>query len=254
MSINEVFPNPTVKKVIFQIKFPNLFFIEKRIGEFQLKIMNEFPESSLLFRRQVVFVDTGPEGKLENIPAELDNEKGKKIWQFTSPKGYKLNVLSDSLDITSEFHKTYNNHQSDNRFRDIIKLVFDSFSEIVAVPIKISRIGLRYIDECPIVSKNNRSFRLYYNSVFPLSRFNLSDAEEMDFKTVVRKGDYFLRYVESIRKIDEENKLILDFDAYAVDVTSENCLAATDTLHDLILEEYVKTIKEPVYRYMRRRG
>ena len=31
MAINEVFPNPTVKKVIFQIRFPNLFFIESKI-------------------------------------------------------------------------------------------------------------------------------------------------------------------------------------------------------------------------------
>lgn len=38
MPINEVFVNPTVKQVIFQVKFPNLFFIESKIGDIQLKI------------------------------------------------------------------------------------------------------------------------------------------------------------------------------------------------------------------------
>jgi hypothetical protein len=46
---DEVFPNPTVKTVIFQIRYPNLFYIESRIGDIQVKIMDDFPESSLLF-------------------------------------------------------------------------------------------------------------------------------------------------------------------------------------------------------------
>ena len=104
MPINEVFPNPTVKQVVFQIRFPNLFYLENKIGEFQLRIIKDFPDSSLLYRRQVLFVDMGPQGKLEDIPGE----EGQKIWQFKSPHQYELNVLSDSLDVTSQFHKTYN--------------------------------------------------------------------------------------------------------------------------------------------------
>jgi len=49
MQINEVFPNPTVKQVIFQIRFPNLFYLESKIGEYQLKIMQRFPESVRCF-------------------------------------------------------------------------------------------------------------------------------------------------------------------------------------------------------------
>ena len=48
MSINEIFPKPTVTQVIFQIRFPNLFFIENKIGDLQLKIMKEFPHSKLI--------------------------------------------------------------------------------------------------------------------------------------------------------------------------------------------------------------
>ena len=82
MSISKVFPNPTVKHAIFQIRFPNLFSMEHKIGDLQLKIMEEFPQSTLLFRRQILFADIGPETKFEDIPSDSDKETGKKIWQF----------------------------------------------------------------------------------------------------------------------------------------------------------------------------
>jgi uncharacterized protein (TIGR04255 family) len=252
MSINEVFPNPTVKQVLFQIRFPNLFYMENKMGELQLKIMEEFPQSALLFRRQILFADIGPETKLEDIPSDSDKETGKKIWRFESDKNFKLNVMNDSLDITSEYHKTYN-LEGGSKFRDIIKFVLDHFFGVTSIPI-INRIGLRYIDECPIPSKDNSAFRSYYNSSFPLDRFNLADASEMDFKTVVRKGEYHLRYIESLQKIDDGYKLILDFDGFAENIASEDCLSITDNLHTMISEEYERTIEEPVYKYMQRSG
>jgi len=249
MVIEEIFPNPTVKQVIFQIKFPNLFYIENKIGEFQLKIMKEFPKSSLQFRRQLIFADLGPKVKLSDIPQDSDEEAGKKVWQFESNKNFQLNVLSDSLDITSQYHKTYDLEGAD-KFRDIIEFVLKQFFETISIPI-INRIGLRYIDECPIPSKDNPTFRLYYNTVFPLDRFNLADANEMDFKTIIKKGEYFLRYVESLKKIGDEYKLILDFDGFATNISPENCLQATDDLHKIISEEFEETINEPVYEHMR---
>jgi len=248
MSIDKIYPNPTVKKVIFQIKFPNLFYIENKIGDLQLKIMEKFPQSSLLFRKQIVFADIGPGVKLENISSDLGEEKGKKIWQFKSSKNFQLDVLSDSLDISSQYHKTYNLEGGD-KFRDIIKFVLDHFLEIVSIPI-INRIGLRYIDECPIPSKDNSTFNSYYKSVFPIKRFNLADVDEMDFKTVIKKGEYYLRYVESLQKVRDEYKLILDFDGFANNIDSKDYLVTTDNLHEMIIEEFEKTIKKPVYKYM----
>ena len=172
--------------------------------------MEKFPQSSLLFRRQIVFADIGPGAKLESISSDLENETGKKIWQFKSSKNFQLDVLSDSLNISSQYHKTYNLEGGD-KFRDIIKFVLDHFLEIVSIPI-INRIGFRYIDECPIPSKDNSTFNSYYKSVFPIERFNLADVNEMDFKTVIKKGKYYLRYIESLQKVGSEYKLILDFD------------------------------------------
>ena len=59
MVINEIFPNPTVKTVVFQIRYPNLFYIENKIGEIQLKLMKEFPESALLYRQRILLADVG---------------------------------------------------------------------------------------------------------------------------------------------------------------------------------------------------
>ncbi|MGD2249743.1 MAG: TIGR04255 family protein [Candidatus Methanofastidiosia archaeon] len=252
MSINEIFPNPTVKEVIFQIRFPNLFYIESKIGDLQLEIMEEFPKSSLLIRRKVVFVDVGKGEEISEIRNDSDDRTGIKVWQFSSKKDFKLNVTSDSLDITSQYHKTYN-LEGGSKFRDIIKYVLDRFFQITKIP-TISRIGLRYIDECPIPSKDNDTFRSYFNSVFPIDRFNLTDVSEMDFKTVTKKNEYFLRYIESLQKTKDEYKLILDFDGFAVDIAQENYLAVTDDLHTIILEEYEKTIKDPIYEYMRQGG
>lgn len=248
MSINKIFPNPTVKQVIFQIKFPNLFSMENKIGDLQLKIMEKFPQSSLLFRRQIVFADIGPGAKLESIPSDSGEETGKKIWQFKSSNHFQLDVLSDSLNISSRNHKTYNLEGGD-KSRDIIKFVVDHFLEIVSVPI-INRIGFRYIDECPIPSKDNATFNSCYKSVFPIKRFNIADVDEMDFKTVIKKGEYYLRYVESLQKVRDKYKLILDFDGFAKNIDSKDYLAITDNLHAMIIEEFEETIKKPVYQYM----
>jgi uncharacterized protein (TIGR04255 family) len=251
MAIEEVFPNPTVKQVIFQIRFPNLFYIENKIGEFQLKIMEEFPESTLLHRRTFTWMDLGPEVKPVDIENKLEKEPtSQKIWQFKSPKNFQLSLLSDSLDITSEYHKTYK-LEDGHKFRDVIEFVLVRFLEVISLP-TISRIGLRYIDECPIPSKENSIFRSYYNSVFPLDRFDLADVQEMDFKTMVKRDNYYLRYVESLRKIKDEYKLILDFDGFGETINPNDCLAVTDDLHELISNEYEKTIKEPVKKYMRK--
>jgi len=128
----------------------------------------------------------------------------------------------------------------------------DTFFEIISIPI-INRIGLRYIDECPIHSKDNDTFRSFYNSVFPLDRFNLANSDEMQFRTVTRKGDYNIIYLESLQKSDDKYKLILDFDGFATNIRPVDYLKITDELHTIIHEEYERTIKESVYQYMRQK-
>jgi len=139
-----------------------------------------------------------------------------------------------------------------DKFRDAIRFVADNFFEVMKIPI-INRLGLRYVDECPLPSKDNKTFRSFYKSVFPIDRFNIADAQEMMFRTVTKKNGHNLIYMESLQKIKGEYKLILDFDGFATKVRSEDYLRVTDELHRIINEEYERTIKEPVLQYMRQR-
>ncbi|MCE5240552.1 TIGR04255 family protein [bacterium] len=256
MPINEVFPNPTVKQVFFQIRFPNLFFLESRIGDLQQQVMQEFPEATLLRQQHVVFADIAVEPpESPRLPPDVDGPTSRKIWQFNSPKGYKLSVTTDSLAITSEHHKTYDKDDA-NRFRDVIQRVLTAFAGVAPVP-EYARVGLRYVDHCPIMEKTNESFEAYYSTSFPLTRFSLADAEEMSFAAIVTRGRHQLRYVEALRKDSDADSgfvLVLDFDGFAKDVPSGECLTVTDELHTLIDEAFSETIKQPVYDYMRREG
>lgn len=247
MVITEIFPNPTVKQVIFQLRFPNLFFLENKIGDFQMRIMKDYPKSELTYRRNIVFADLGPKGTFK----PLDEDIGQKIWEFQSAnESSKVSVSTNALTIISEHYKTYNLDGAD-KFRDAIKSAVDNFLEVMAIPI-FARIGLRYIDECPIPAMNNEQFKSWYNSTFPIERFNMSDTTEMLFKTVVRRGTLNLRYIEALQKNEKGYKLILDFDGFAKDVPSKDFLNIADEMHTLISAEYEKTIKAPVYEYMRK--
>jgi uncharacterized protein (TIGR04255 family) len=250
MTIDKIFPNPTVKQVLFQVRFPNLFYLENKIGDLQMRVMDRFPESSLLHRRQIVFADLGPDSEISDIPRDSAEALGAKVWQFKSPQKFVLNITSNSLDITSEYHKSYNLEGGD-KFRDIIQFVVGCFLAVAPIPV-FERIGLRYIDECPILEKNNATLCAYYNTTFPVGRFDIADAIEMEFKTVVHRNGSSMRYSESLVKIEntDQYKLIMDFDGARGRIEANKYLEVLDSLHILISDEYEKSIKQPLIDYM----
>lgn len=176
----------------------------------------------------------------------------RKIWQFSSPKGYKLGVTTDRLSVTSEHHKTYNQSTSDN-FRDVIDRVIASFLAVARIP-EFSRVGLRYIDHCPVFEKTDDSFAQYYQTCISAGRFSIADAALLEFRTVTAVGEHQLRYHELLREDDEADSgfvLVLDFDGFAQNVPTANCLAVTDELHEIISDAFEQSIKEPLFQYMR---
>lgn len=247
--IKDVFPNPTVKKVVFQIIFPNLFYIENKIGDFQLKIMNLFPISLLAFRKQFLFADIGPNA---NIDTQNPDQSGAntKIWQFKNEEGVELSLQSNSLGILSTTHKTYDNKKSEKRFRDTISYVVDAFIDITSIPI-INRIGLRYIDECPLRKRTNLEMSKSFDTAFNLQRFDIAKALNMDFTTVIERDGKFLRYIESLKRNNDNDKIVLDFDGFANNIQSKDYLKTLDELHELISTEFFATIKSPIIKYMK---
>jgi len=248
MSIKEVFKNPTVKQVLFQIIYPSFFGIESKIGDLQIKIMEKFPKSALLIQNRFLIAQGINNGPIEN----QQGTQTKKIWQFkTQEEDVTVNISSDTLDIISEKHKTYNNESADNKFRDTIKYVMDKFLELIPL-IMVTRIGLRYIDECPLPDALTKaSFYEYYNSFMNLSGIeDLSSVELLDFTSMIRKSELVLRYKETLQKADGKYKYLLDFDGQISNFSASLYLGKSDEIHEMISDWYERAIKEPVIKIM----
>jgi len=250
------YKKPTVARVIFQINFPNLFIIENRIGDFQMKIMDKFPESSLSIRRELLFANIGPKSKMEEIP--ISENLGRKIWQFKSGDSIVLSITTNSLDIVSTQHKSYFSYENGEGFRDIIQFAVDVFLSLVPIE-KINRIGLKYIDVCPLPIKEigdtqipyveNQEFLDWYNTGLQLNRFNLTHLGRLKFESELKFGDYYLIYKENLGFINPKQtdiQYILDFDGYKRNIDPNSYLNVLDDLHILIHNEWEKTLKQPV--------
>lgn len=248
MSIDKVFPRPTVKQVIFQIQFPNLFYLETKIPDFQLDIMKDFPESALIVNQPINF--TANQQNNEHNNQFQENSFAQKIWEFKNPDGYVLSVTSNSLAITSDLHKTYDNNDSTNRFRDIIEQCLNIFKKHINLPF-VNRIGLRYIDECPIKENTSKIYHDSFNSALSENKYNIEDIEDCMIRVVKKSDEYRIIYHEVFNFLNDGQKfVILDFDSFALNVKFDECLQTTDKLHSLISDEFEKTIKQPIIDYM----
>lgn len=238
-----------LKKLILKSNFPNLFSIENKIGEFQEKIISKFPDSQLVLRRHLLLDDRSVKKKLETNE-EVSPSAITKIWIFKSQDDVEVRLQTNSLSIISKKHKTYNNDQEEKKFRDVIDFVVGGFLNTISLPI-IKRIGLRYIDECPLPSNDNETLKRLYNSSFPSDRFSVKDVNESYLFVNTTRKNHKLIYQEGIIKNPQGKQvLMLDFDGFENNIASKDFLKITDELHEIINEEYFSIINEPVKKYM----
>jgi uncharacterized protein (TIGR04255 family) len=243
----EIFQFPSVKEVDFEIRFPHLFIIENKIGEFQEGIIAEFPDSQIILEKQMMFTNTGIEGELEKVP---DAEPViRKSWLFKSEKGYEVKIATNLLIVTSHHHKTYDNAGGDN-FRNIVSLVTKNLFKIVKIPI-LKRVGLRYIDECPLPSKDNATFEKFFNSTLPIKRFPITEVENSYFQITTNRKNHKLIFREALVQKGEKYNLTLDFDGFENQVPNSELMNVTDELHAIIDDEYFSLINDPFKEYMR---
>ena len=246
MAIDKIYKNPTVKQVIFQIQFPNLFYLESKISDIQLDIISRFPESALLVRSPIAIAIGG-----NNIPQqELENNViAQKTWEFKNKDGYELSITSNCLTIVSKLHKTYSNEGSEHRFREIIEYILGVFGKHVKLP-AINRVGLRYTDVCPLPEKTTAKYAEYFNSALSFNNNSIECINEMHIYIVKDIEDCKIIYQEKYMPQIYPDEVILDFDGFKQDVVFDNCMAVVDKLHLIISDEYEKSIKEPIYRFM----
>lgn len=251
MPSNEVFQNPIVKMVAVELRFPNLFFLEGKIGDFQVKIMRDFPESEIAMRRSVLFAFGSDKG-LQELAAQSKADDGlvDKVWQFKSAAGVTLAVTSKSLSLHTEKHKSYD--LGDNPFRSTIASVVRHFFEVVNIPLVV-RVGLRYIDEGPVFDKTTEKFNECYDSLLPFARCPLEKAVTIDCAITLKSDDDHpdMRVIESFRTENGTDKFVLDYDAWAENVETANVMDTIDRLHSAISAEFFRTVKTPILEYMR---
>src|ERR1700683_4719515 len=251
MPANEVFPTPLVKQVAFEVRFPNLFFIEGRIGEFQVQVMKDFPQYELVLRRNLMIVAGNAENpQVQELAKQQSSGNVEKIWQFRSESGIRLEISTRNLVLVSEKHSSY--HHGEQSFRSLVEKTVSEFFNLIQLPI-VQRAGLRYVNECPLFDKTTKTFKDCYNSILPVDRFGLENLSQADCVAVVKSGDMQIQHLESLRfATPNGDVLALDLDASAQNIASDNLIVTTDKLHDLIAAEFVSVIKDPIVDYMRR--
>jgi hypothetical protein len=87
--------------------------------------------------------------------------------------------------------------------------------------------------------------------MLPLNKFKLEDSEELFFRGVTQRKKYNLIYMEQLIKEEPKWKLVMDFDASALNVKPTDIIPVTDKLHDIISNEYDERITEKFKEYMR---
>lgn len=248
--MSEIFVYPTIKEVAFEIKFPDLFSVEGKIGEFQEKIISRFPDSKLVLRRHLLLSERLRAGK-KDFDEELNPSDVTKIWTFFSKEEIEIRVQTNSVSIISKKHKSYNNPNEQLKFRDTIEFVIGNFLSTINVPI-ISRIGLRYIDECPLPTSDNDTLKRLYNSSFPTDRFSMNEVSDSYLFINCTRSSHRLIYQETkIKNAQGKDAIVLDFDGFETNIASKDYLQITDELYQIIHDEYFNIVKEPVKQYMR---
>jgi uncharacterized protein (TIGR04255 family) len=250
MAPNEVFPTPLVKQVAFEIRFPNLFFLESRIGEFQVQVMKDFPQSDLALRRNVMIIAGNAENpQLQDLAKQQSSDSTEKIWQFKAESGIRLEISTRNLVLVSPKHTSY--HEGEKSFRSIVEKTLSEFFNLTQLPI-VMRVGLRYSNECPLFNRTTETFNKCYDSILPVNRFGLENLNQADCVAVAKSGDMQIQRMESLRfKTPSGDILVLDLDASAENIVSDKVVATTDKLHDLVANEFRDAVKEPVLEYMR---
>lgn len=250
MAANEVFPTPLVKQVAFEIRFPNLFFLESRIGEFQVQVMKDFPQSDLALRRNVMIIAGNAESpQLQELAKQQSSEAIEKIWQFKAESGMRLEISTRNLVLVSEKHSSY--HEGEKSFRSIVDKVLSEFFNLTQLPI-VLRVGLRYTNECPLFDRTTKTFDECYDSILPVDRFGLENLSQANCVAVAKTDEMQIQRMETLRfSTPSGDILVLDLDASAENIASDKVITTPDKLHDLVAKEFRDAIGRPVIEYMR---
>ncbi len=251
VEVKEVLPRATVSTVICQARFPMLLAIERKMPEIQLALLDVFPTLQVNYEYSVIIGDPAKLANPENVPPVIRQQASEpnKSWVFESKDGDQLQINAGSITLTSKKHTSYNQPAAPKKFRDLAQVSYSAVIANVKIPY-LDRVGLRYVDSCPL-EKSNEKFRRWFNVPLPIDRFALEKTDEMRIVTRTKVDDAIMILHQASFGAAEPGKLVLDYDAYQLNASTEKFLPTLDVLHEAILKEYGKDITEEFLDYMR---
>jgi len=242
MTSTEVYERPTLNSVHFEARYPTLFYLNDKIGELQLKIIDDFPKSSQIIQQDIIM---GP----DNVP---QSQEQIKIWRFEkSSQKTRIDIRSDRLIISSFEYKSYN-FPGETKFRDILEKTISNFLSVIPLT-EFSRVGFRYIDHCPLEQKTTEYFKGLYNPPFCIDRYKIEDIRDYALIIRVMQDRYSVTFRSGIQKAYDEEKYILDFDGFIENIPVNQYLTVADDLHELIKKEYNNNITDNLRAWMKKK-
>jgi uncharacterized protein (TIGR04255 family) len=216
--LNVSYPNPMLKEVVCELRFPAVLKIEHGIVDFQDKIREDLPTFGL--------------GERIGFPRE-------KFWEFRNEnEDLKVGVRINSLAISSYRYKKFNDFFPElKKYTKIFVETFDISS--------VLRIGLRYINE--YIFETNDAIEEYFRYFVPNfneERINLAQARAFSLELRKRLEDSDLNLRNDFRKNEQDQyRYILDIDSYVnKKIRWNEVFDKIQALHDIVVKEFHENI------------
>jgi len=241
----EKFEHPPLREVAFEINFDAKLIIEENIAKFQDQIIEDFPEYS----DELAISTVLPEGLPENLKAQI----GGKRHVFENKKRTKMIRVSNS-----KFNYIVKDYQDFENYLKEVQRYCKNFCDLNAIK-KFNRIGLRYINNIAIPSKNGTyNITDYVKPVIQMDRFDQKELitfiSEIRLRKVTRKLSLRTGLVAE-GKWDANERVgiyALDLDCYS-DSESEpsNLEKNIRDFHGLIEDEFLSSLTDKYVNIMR---
>ena len=231
----EKFPNPPVKEVAYEIRFPPDLRILAELYRYQQTIKDKLPKVGKVHGFEISL----PGG----IPSYLEGP-----WLFEdSEDNLQAKITMNSFAVTSRKHKTF------DRFYPQLKDLTERFIKTYSIP-SITRVGLRYINDITLGSDSIGELSRFFVSPFDHARIRYEDLVSASAEIRRKKGDSFLTLRVSFHQ-DQEGKThyVIDTDSYFErNLPVGDLFRIVETLHDNAIREFHDNITDAYVERLRK--
>ena len=232
--LDEVFPNPSVREVAFEIRFAPRLRIRPEIWRIQEKLAETYPQIGE-----------------DNVP----QAGGRTIdtYTFANPSLQRLVKVSQE-----NFIVVFNRYTTFEDFKaEVIAQTLD-FSKEFDVG-TYTRVGLRYVNHIELPTEDGiRLLQRYVNVPIDFERFDPDTVEQLLSEFRLKVGRHRLTIRGALIQVptgSQQLLYILDLDCYGLGRYESSELSdLLDEFHDQIQNQFLEHIKNEYKTIMRRRS